>query len=141
MNCQLCRKELDAYREEKLHDDMRTQVEAHLKLCAECAESFRIELLADTVINREKVIDLNNNLTSRIMARIENPEEAGYRTISPFIRILKPALIMTSMAAAIFVGVLIGNIYKPSVRDMSRPVELALIDDVAIESVDILSNQ
>ena len=141
MNCQLCRKELDAYREGSLSDDMRTQVEAHLKLCGECAESYRIELLAHSVIKKEKIINPDNYLTSRIMARIENPEEAGYRTISPFIRILKPALIMTSMAAAIFVGVLIGNIYKPSVRDISRPVELTLIDDIAIESVDILSNQ
>ena len=141
MNCQLCQKELDAYRGGRLPDDMRTQVEAHLKLCAECAESYRIESLADSVINQEKEISPDNYLTSRIMARIENPEETGYRTISPLIRIVKPALIMTSMAAAIFAGVLIGNIYKPSVRDISRPVELALIDDVAIESVDILSNQ
>ena len=141
MNCQLCQKELDAYREGRLSDDMRTQVEAHLKLCAECAESYRIESLAESVINQEKVISPDDYLTSRIMARIENPEETGYRTISPFRRILKPALIMTSMAAAIFAGVLIGNIYKPSVQELSRPVELALIDDVAIESVDILSNQ
>jgi predicted anti-sigma-YlaC factor YlaD len=141
MNCQLCRKELDAYRGGKLHDDMRTQVEDHLKQCEECADIFRIQSLADLVIDNEKTINPDNYLASRIMARIENHEEAGYRTISPFIRVLKPALIMTSMAAAIFAGVLIGNIYSPTVRDMSRPVELALIDDVAIESVDILSNQ
>jgi predicted anti-sigma-YlaC factor YlaD len=141
MNCQLCQKELDAYREGRLSGDMRTQVEAHLKLCAECAESYRIESLADSIINQEKAIDPANYLTSRIMARIENPEETGYRIISPLRRILKPALIITSMAAAIFAGVLIGNIYNPSDRDISRPVELALIDDAAIESVNILSNQ
>jgi hypothetical protein len=43
------------------------------------------------------------------------------------------------MAAAIFLGVIIGNIYKPSARVLPRPVELALIDDVAIEAVDILT--
>ena len=141
MNCQLCQKELDAYHGGRLSGDMRTQVEAHLKLCAECYESYRIESLAESVINQEKVLSPDDYLTSSIMAQIENPEKAGYRTISPFIRILKPALIMTSMAAAIFVGVLIGNIYKPSVSDMSRPVELTLIDDIAIESVDILAYQ
>ena len=36
MNCQLCQKELDAYHGGRLSGDMRTQVEAHLKLCAEC---------------------------------------------------------------------------------------------------------
>jgi anti-sigma factor RsiW len=141
MNCQLCQKELDAYREGKLPDDMRTQVEAHLELCAVCAESYRIELIADSVMNREKEIDPDNYLTSRIMARIKDAEETGSRTIAPLIRIVKPALIMTSMAAAIFAGVLIGDLYKPSVKNMKMPVELALIDDVAIESVDILSNQ
>jgi predicted anti-sigma-YlaC factor YlaD len=141
MNCQLCQKELDAYREGKLHDDMRTQVEAHLRQCAECAESYKIQSLADSIMNWEKAISPDNYLTSRIMVRIENPDEAGHSTISPFIRILKPALIMTSLAAAIFAGVLIGNIYKPSPRETSRPVELALIDDIAIESVVVLSNQ
>jgi len=141
MNCQLCQKELNAYRERRLSDDMRTQVEAHLKLCAECAESYRIESLADTIINQEKVISPDNYLFSKIMARIESAEETDYRTISPLTRILRPVLIMTSMAAAIFAGVLIGNIYRPSDRNMLRPVELALIDDAAIESVEILSNQ
>ena len=78
MNCQLCQKLLDAYRDGKLSNDMRTQVEAHLKLCAECAESYRIQLLADRVINQEKEIHPDNYLTARIMARIENPEETAY---------------------------------------------------------------
>jgi predicted anti-sigma-YlaC factor YlaD len=141
MNCQLCQKELNAYRDGKLSDDMRTQVEAHLKLCAECAESYGIESLADTIINQEKVISPDNYLSAKIMARIENAEETDYRTISPLTRILRPVLIMSSLAAAIFIGVIIGNIYRPTDRNMSRPVELALIDDAAIESVDVLSNQ
>jgi anti-sigma factor RsiW len=141
MNCQLCQKELDAYREGRLSDDMRTQVETHLKQCAECAESFSIGLLADRVINQEKLLSPDNYLSARIMARIENAEETDFRTSSPLIRLLRPVFIMTSMAAAIFAGVLIGNIDKPSVKELSKPIELALIDDVAIESVDILSNQ
>jgi predicted anti-sigma-YlaC factor YlaD len=120
---------------------MKTQVEAHLKLCSECTESYKIQLLADSVINQEKEINPDKYLTASIMARIENPEKTGYKTISPFGRILKPALIITSMAAAIFAGVLIGNIYNHSDRNISRPVELVLIDDNAIESVDMLSNQ
>jgi predicted anti-sigma-YlaC factor YlaD len=141
MNCQLCQKELDAYREGRLSGDMKTQVEDHLKLCAECAESYRIESLADSIINQEKVISPDNYLSAKIMARIENAEETDYRTISQSKRFLRPVLIITSMAAAIFAGVLIGNIYQPTDRNVARPVELALIDDAAIESVDILSNQ
>ena len=141
MNCQLCQKELDAYREGSHSDEKRTQVETHLKQCPECAESYRIESLAVSIINQEKLIIPDNYLSAKIMERIGNAEETRFRTISPLIRILRPVLITTSLAAAIFAGVLIGNIYKPSVKELSRPLEFALIDDVAIESVDILSNQ
>jgi hypothetical protein len=139
MNCQLCQKESDAYRVGKLSEDMRTQVEEHLQICADCADSYRMQTILDGVINQERSITPDLYLTTRIMERIEKSEETAHETISPFIRILRPVLIMTSMAAAIFAGVLIGNIYLPSDRAMSKPIELSMIDDVTIESIDILS--
>jgi hypothetical protein len=141
MNCQLCQKESDKYREGKLSDDLRTKVESHLQQCNECAESYRIQSIAESIIYQEKAINPDINLTARIMARIENLEDTGYKISKPFIRVLQPALIVASMAAAIFIGVLIGNIYKPAGTVISRPVELSLIDDATIESVDILSNE
>jgi hypothetical protein len=120
---------------------MRTQVETHLQQCAECNDNYRMQSLAESVMNQEKLIKPAINLTTRIMEQIEDQEKAGTKTISPFIRVLRPVLIVTSMAAAIFAGILIGNINKPSVRVLSIPVELALMDDVAIESVNILSNE
>jgi predicted anti-sigma-YlaC factor YlaD len=141
MNCQLCQKESDAYFGGRLSDDMRTHVEAHLQSCEGCAESYYLQSLAEKVITREKAIEPDSYLTSRIMFRLENSEETPENITSPFTRVLKPVLIITSMAAAIFVGVLIGNIYNPPSRFSSRPVELALMDDVVIESVNILSNE
>jgi predicted anti-sigma-YlaC factor YlaD len=139
MNCQVCQEELDAYLGGRLPGDMKTQVEEHLKHCTDCAESYYMQLLVQKTINQEKLISPDLYLTTRIMTQIENPEVTGYKTITPFSRLLRPALIITSMAAAIFLGVIIGNIYKPSARVLPRPVELALIDDVAIEAVDILT--
>jgi anti-sigma factor RsiW len=141
MNCQLCQEESDKYLEGKLSDDFRIQVESHLQQCTECAESYRIQSIADSIINEEKTISPDVNLTARIMDRIESMENTGRKISKPFMRVLQPALIITSMAAAIFIGVLIGNIYKPSGTIISKPVELSLIDDAAIESVDILSNE
>ena len=141
MNCQLCQKESDKYREGKLSDDLRIQVESHLKQCNDCAESFRIQSIADSIINHEKAISPAINLTAKIMDRIENLEDSGNKISKPFIRVLQPALIITSIAATIFIGVLIGNIYKPAGTVISRPVELSLIDDATIESIDILSNE
>ena len=141
MNCQLCQKESDAYFGGRLSDDMRTQVEAHLQSCEKCATDYKMQSLAEKVMTQEKAINPDFYLTTRIMARLENSKVIADKITSPFTRLLKPVLIITTMAAAIFVGVLIGNIYKPSVRVLSKPVELALMDDVAIESVNILSNE
>ncbi len=58
-----------------------------------------------------------------------------------FIRILKPALMTVSMAAAIFFGIMLGNLSQPVTDRVKIPVELALIDDAAIESVNILLNE
>ena len=140
MNCQLCQKESDAYLGGRLSDDMRTQIEAHLQSCEECAESYNLQSLAEKVITQEKAINPDFYLTTRIMTRLENSEYEARKITSPLIRVVKPAFIMVSMAAAIFAGVLIGNIYKPSASVLSKPVELALMDDITIESVNILSN-
>ena len=75
------------------------------------------------------------------MAQIENLETVRNRAVPTYMRVLRPAIIATSLAAAIFFGVMMGSIYKPSGRDTAIPVELALIDDSTIESVDILSNE
>jgi anti-sigma factor RsiW len=140
MNCQICRKESDAYLGGRLSDDMRSQIEAHLQVCEECAKDYKMQSLTEKVINQEKTINPDFHLTSRIMTRLENSEYKVQKTTSPFTRVVKPAIIMVSMAAAIFAGVMIGNIYKPSYRVLSKPVELALMDDMTIESVNILSN-
>jgi anti-sigma factor RsiW len=141
MNCQLCQKESDAYRERKLPRDTRTQVEFHLATCKECAESYRIQTLADRVINHEKELLSNPFLATRIMTRIENLETPGSKTIPAYIRVLRPALITASMAAAILLGVVMGSIYKPVGTGRPVPLELALIDDATIELVNILSNE
>ena len=141
MNCQSCQRESDNYREGKLSGDLRIEVDTHLHLCAECSEIYRIESIADRIINNEKTVSQTINLTARIMDRIENIEDTGNKFSLPYRRVLQPVLIITSLAAAIFTGVLIGNIYKPSITGNSRPVELALIDDATIESVYILSNE
>jgi len=141
MYCKSCHTELENYPDRRLGENMNNQIKSHLEICKDCAELYRIEALADRVITFEKRISPDNKLVSNIITRIEKEEEIGINGTSRFISLLKPVLITTSVAAAIFAGVLMGNIYKPSSREIALPVELALIDDDAIESVFILSNQ
>ncbi len=141
MDCQLCQKELDAYCEGRLPRDMRTQVDAHLKVCKECSESYRLQFLADNVINQEKELLSNQFLVTRVMAQVENFEYQGSKAIPAYIRVIRMAVITASLAAAIFLGVMMGKIYIPAYSEKVIPVELALMDDAAIESLNLLSNE
>jgi len=141
MNCQLCQKELDAWRDGKLPGERKIQVESHLKECETCSGNYRLQLLADKVIDREKELQADPFRVTRIMAGIDNLEGSGNEPANPFIKVLKPVLVTASMAAAIFFGIMLGNLSRPVTESETIPVELALIDDIAIESVDILSNQ
>lgn len=141
MNCQLCQKELDAWRDGKLPGDMKIQVESHLKECETCSGIYQMQLLADKVIDREKELQADPFRVTRIMAGIENLKGSGYEPANTFIKVLRPVLVTASMAAAIFFGIMLGNLSKPVTDSLTIPVELALIDDASIESVNILLNE
>ncbi len=141
MNCQLCQKELDAYREGILPFDMKTQVESHLETCGTCKQVYSLQILADNVIKTEKELDPDPFLLTRVMARIENLEEPEYETGIMFTKILRPVLVTILLAGAVFSGILLGNLSRPAGNKEKIPVELALINDAALESVDILSNE
>jgi len=70
------------------------------------------------------------------MTQIENSEIQRVTGLKGFLR---PAFIAVSMAAAIFAGVMIGSIPLRSQNNKSLPVELSLIDDTTLESIDLLS--
>ena len=141
MNCQLCQKNLDAYQEGRLPSDTMTQVESHLETCDSCKRIYNIQLLANRVMNSEKETVVNPFLATRVMAGIETLENAGYEKESFNVRILRPALITISLAAAVFFGIVLGNLSRPDVNSNQIPVELALINDAFLESVNILSNE
>jgi len=143
MNCKLCQKELDAYHEGKLAEGIRVQVDAHLESCKRCAESYQMLFLADKIMNEEKSFLSNPFLSTRVMAGIGALEQKqeGYLRIPVYQKMIKPALIGISIAAAIFIGVVTGNIYKPTHSANEVPVEMAYINDAALESVNMFSNE
>jgi len=56
-----------------------------------------------------------------------------------FMKVLRQAIITASLAAAVFAGVLLGGFTNTSPDRI--PAELAMMDDMAIESVSMLSNE
>ena len=141
MNCQLCQKELDAYQEGTLPEGIRIQVETHLGECKACAESFQLGSLSKKVMDAEKEIKSNPFLVTRIMACIEELEQnrESYQRVPAYRSVLKPALISVSIAAAIFIGVLVGSIDLPAQSVNKLPVEMTYMNDAALESVDLFS--
>jgi len=142
MNCQLCQKEMENYQKGILPEGTRIQVEIHLNTCKICDEVYKLGLIANKVIDKEKEIESNPFLATRVMARIEEMEleKENVQRLPGFQRMLKPALIGISLAAAIFIGVLIGNIYSSNQAQRTLPVEMAYIDDTVLESVDLFAN-
>lgn len=136
MNCMPYKDRIDDYTEGKLGRDEKISFENHLRECPECTALIRLQNLSDRVIAEEKHTSPGFYLSDKIMARIENSE----RTDPALVRVLRPMVMTISVAAAIFVGVLIGDFsVKPEVKAI--PVELTLMDDIAMESVNVLSNE
>lgn len=135
MDCSTFRDRIDEYIEGKTGESGRIFFEQHLKSCSECAQLVRLHELSERVIMHEKSLSPGHFLTERVMARIEN---AGAEKEAALIRILRPAAAVVSVAAAIFAGVMIGNISRgPSVHQ--APIELTLMNDTELESLDVLS--
>jgi len=118
-----------------------TQVESHLKECEACAGMYKLQILADKVMKQEKDLQPEPFLATRIMAGIDNLKDSRYIPATALRRVLNPAMVTASLAAAVFFGIMLGNLSRPSSNRQAIPMELALIDDATIESVNILSNE
>lgn len=141
MNCQQCKREIDSFQDGILSSGLRTQIINHLEECKSCADIYMTQALIEKVIEQEKDIMPDPFLATRISAHIQNLNE---QEISPdfFVgRILKPTLVTISMAAAIFIGIMLGNLSVPLEDANSIPIELALINDASLENIDLISNE
>jgi hypothetical protein len=74
------------------------------------------------------------------MARIEKINSPVFRRTPVFTRVAKPVILVILLTIVIAMGVTIGSMYRYVPDRGSLPAEMALIDDAAIESVSILSN-
>jgi hypothetical protein len=77
------------------------------------------------------------------MAGIEAMEQRteSSERIPAYRKALKPVLVSLSIAAAILAGIFAGSIYQPAKQSKEIPVEMAYINDAALESVDYLATK
>ena len=134
MNCLTCRKNLVAYLEDKLPDDMRSITTDHLNTCTACSELYSEIKKAYILIDAEKAIECNPFLVTRVMAAIGNREIALDK--KPALqRILQTALIAVSISIAILGGIEAGSLYSISPKKNAIPDEMVFMNDAALESL------
>jgi predicted anti-sigma-YlaC factor YlaD len=139
MNCKSCRNELDEYLGGRLTEKTRKEVEQHLGECSTCSLLLSRLRLADQVIESERNTESNPFLSTRVMAAIDSIENS--RMVKPLPsfagKFLKPALITISVTAAVFLGILAGNIGRNYLAASQIPEEIVYLNDSDMESVSL----
>lgn len=142
MNCQLCQQYLETYQKGKLPNGIGIQVKEHLLVCNSCAIVYQTENITNKVIDEEKAVPMNPFLVTRIMAGINSIEQkqSTEQYVPVHSRVLKPVLLGISVAAAILLGIFAGSIYQPIQANNTMPQELVYMNDAALESVNLFSD-
>lgn len=140
MNCSTCQENMSGYLSEKLSEDLMNSVQKHLEVCYACNAVYSAQMLTDKVIESEVSVQSNPFLSTRIMAEIDKQSMEVKRNVfsNVFQKMLQPALITLSLAAAVIIGIVVGQIYLSSDVNRSIPEELVYLDDASIESLSLL---
>jgi predicted anti-sigma-YlaC factor YlaD len=143
MHCNTCKENLEAYMNGRLPDDMMRSMKAHLNECADCKVVYTALLLSEKMIKEESLKKPNPFLATRVMAKIEALERitSGTEKAGVFSRIWQPVFITISLALAIFIGIIAGNLYRTARRPGQIPEELVYLNDAAMESLSVLMNE
>jgi predicted anti-sigma-YlaC factor YlaD len=141
MNCNYYQDKLETYISGNLDYYSEIELKQHLNDCSECSRLLSAMLASEKVIQYEKSVESNPFLVSRIMSEIETYElNRNKYYILPF-RLLKPVLITLSVAAAIILGILEGNIDKKPEIVSQIPEELTITNDANLESLLFFTNE
>ncbi|MCW3804024.1 zf-HC2 domain-containing protein [Plebeiibacterium marinum] len=139
MNCASCQKKLDLYISGNLPGDVKKSVRTHLKECHQCHKTYATILMAEKIINQEKVLQSNPFLATRVMNQIELKDEGFYATPGYSIfRLLQPAALTASIVLALFIGIYAGNSLPTTTAQNRVPEELMLMDDASMESLNLI---
>lgn len=136
MDCTTCQQHFEAYFNGTLSEPMHHEMTVHLSTCQSCAETYSMWQKLEQVIIEEKSTSSNPYLATRVMAHIERLSKA--EKVDPIAakqKIFKPVTVALIVATAIFLGVLMGNIYRPLQIHSTHVDEMLYLNDGAIEPI------
>ncbi len=142
MNCQLCKKHLDAHIGGRLPEDVQSALRTHLGGCEECNSYYISMLVTGKMVEKELTAEPNPFLVTRIMAKVESLQEAASEVRPSFTRrVLQPALVILMLAAAVFAGITAGKAFYSSVQPVGVPEELVYLNDASLESLTLFTTE
>jgi hypothetical protein len=142
MNCKEVEIRMTDYLERNLPDGQLKLMESHVLQCSSCSLLMNKLQEAYSIIEKEKKVEINPFIYTRIMAKLESIERASLPEYIPvYQRILKPAIIIALLVTGLFIGTLIGGMYSEKDTINSLPAEVTYINDMSMESVGSLASE
>ncbi len=140
MKCSICEKHLNDYLEGELSSDLSNEIIFHLEHCVECRLLYDALLTTEQLILEEKELDPSPYLTTSVMNMIQSKSTINVDG-TKYQRIIQPLYIAASITIAVLGGIRIGNLYNTTQQAQKVPVELALMDDLSMESVNMITQE
>ena len=138
MKCKILHKDLIFFVEGTLSPERKNEVSKHLSGCKIC-RNFISELeYSFEIIEKEKKIEPNPFLYSRIQNKINDYERNTGTIKVTAAKILRPVFIILLVLSGIFSGIKLGNSYssKYSIDDSELQIITYYLNDLQHESVE-----
>lgn len=112
MKCKQIQRELIFYLEGGLNIEKRNEMKSHLSECETC-KNFADNLdLSLKIIDKEKELQVNPFMYTRIQERINSYEHKPNAFITSATRILRPVFVSAVIVFGIFAGIKLGNYFN-----------------------------
>jgi predicted anti-sigma-YlaC factor YlaD len=140
MKCEKLHKDLIFYAEGSLTSERKNEINYHLSECNTCRK-FVLDLAYSLeIIDKEKRIETNPFLYSKVINKINNYEHSA-KTFRVFaVRILRPVFVILLILFGIFSGIRLGNSYSSRYTDEDSELQIITyyLNDLQHESVETI---
>jgi predicted anti-sigma-YlaC factor YlaD len=138
MKCNNINKDLIFFAEGSLTGTRKEEITRHLSECKTCRDFTRELDLAFKIIEKDREVDVNPFLYSRVSAKIKSGEETENIFVTTAVKLLRPVFITLLILSGIFSGFKLGTYYseKYSYSDPQSQTIAYYLNDFQHESVE-----
>ena len=140
MKCNKLHKDLIFFVEDSLTPERKNEINYHLSECYACRKFVNELAYSLEIIDKEKKIETNPFLYSRILNKINNYEQSA-NTFRVFaLKILRPVFVILLILCGIFSGIKLGNSYSSKYTDEDSELQVITyyLNDLQHESVETI---